>query len=77
LLVDSVPSQGGITDAVHAVEQKYVARGLVVYTLMQEDGGARLYAGAFVTADQSAELIRSLRSAGIKPVLVYRTGSTP
>jgi hypothetical protein len=77
LLVDSVPSQGGITDAVHAAEQKYAARGLVVYSLMQNDGGARLYAGAFVTADQSAELIRSLRVAGLQPVLVYRTGSTP
>ena len=77
LLVDSVPSQGGISDAVHAAEQKYAARGLAVYTLMQNDGGARLYAGAFVTADQSAELIRSLRGAGLQPVLVYRTGSTP
>lgn len=77
LLVDSVASQGGITDAVHAAEQKYGAQGLAVYTLMQNDGGARLYAGAFVTADQSAELIRSLRAAGLQPVLVYRTGSTP
>ena len=77
LLVDSVPSQGGITDAVRAAEQRYAAKGLVVYTLMQDDGGARLYAGAFVTADQSAELIRSLRAAGLQPVLVYRTGSTP
>jgi cell division septation protein DedD len=77
LLVDSVPSQGGITDALRAAEQKYAAKGLVVYALMQDDGGARLYAGAFVTADQSAELIRSLRAAGLQPVLVYRTGSTP
>jgi hypothetical protein len=77
LLVDSVASQGGISDAVHAVEQKYADRKLVVYSLMQDDGSARLYMGAFATADQSAELIRSLRSAGLKPVLVYRTGSTP
>jgi len=77
LLIDSVPSQGGITDAVHAAEVKYAARGLVVYTLMQDDGSARIYAGAFITADQSAELIRSLRAAGLQPVLVYRTGSTP
>jgi hypothetical protein len=77
LLVDSVPSQGGITDAVRALVQKYADRKLVVYTLMQDDGSARLYMGAFATADQSADLIRSLRSAGLKPVLVYRTGSTP
>jgi SPOR domain len=77
LLVDSVPTQGGIVDAVRAAVQKYAARGLPVYTLMQDDGGARIYAGAFVTAAQSAELIKSLRAAGLKPVLVYRTGSAP
>jgi len=57
--------------------QKYEARGLPVYALMQNDGGARLYAGAFARADQSAELIRTLRGAGLNPVLVYRTGSAP
>jgi hypothetical protein len=77
LLVDSVPSQGGIADAIRAAVQKYAARGLPVYTLMQDDGGARIYAGAFTTARQSAELIKSLRAAGLKPVLVYRTGSSP
>lgn len=77
LLVDSVPSQGGIADAIRAAVQKYAARGLPVYTLMQDDGGARIYAGAFATAGQAAELIKSLRAAGLKPVLVYRTGSTP
>lgn len=77
LLVDSVPSQGGIGDAIRAAVQKYAARGLPVYTLMQDDGGARIYAGAFRTASQSAELTKSLRAAGVKPVLVYRTGSTP
>jgi SPOR domain len=77
LLVDSVPSQGGIRDAIRAAVQKYAARGLPVYTLMQNDGGARIYAGAFTTASQSAELTRSLRAAGLQPVLVYRTGSAP
>ena len=77
LLVDSVPSQGGIGDAIRAAVQKYAARGLPVYTLMQNDGGARIYVGAFTTASQSAELIKSLRAAGLEPVLVYRTGSAP
>jgi hypothetical protein len=77
LLIDSVPTQGGITDAVRAAVQKYNARGLSVYPLMQTDGGARLYAGAFATARQSAELMKTLRATGLKPVLVYRTGSTP
>jgi hypothetical protein len=77
LLVDSVPTQGGIVDAVRAAVLKYTARGLPVYALIQENGGARLYAGAFAAADQSAGLIRTLRGAGLKPVLVYRTGSAP
>ena len=77
LLVDSVPTQGGIVDAVRAAVQKYLDRGLPVYALIQDGGGARIYAGAFGTADQSAGLIRTLRTAGLKPALVYRTGSTP
>jgi hypothetical protein len=77
LLVDSVPTQGGIVDAVHAAVQKYTARGLPVYALIQNGGGARIYAGAFATADQSAGLIRTFRGAGLNPVLVYRTGSAP
>ena len=77
LVVDSVPTQGGIVDAVRGAVDKYTARGLPVYALMQNDGGALIYAGAFSRADQSAELIRTLRGAGLKPVLVYRTGSSP
>ncbi len=77
LVVDSVPSQGGITDAVHAALEKYAARGLAVYALMQEDGGAMIYSGAFAGADQSAGLVRTLRGAGLNPVLVYRTGRAP
>jgi hypothetical protein len=77
LVVDSVPSQGGIVDAVRGAVDKYTGRGLAVYALMQNDGGALIYAGAFSRADQSAELIRTLRGAGLKPVLVYRTGSAP
>lgn len=77
LLVDSVSTQGGIADAVRAAVEKYEARGLAIYPLIQDDGGARIYAGAFARADQSAELIRTLRGAGLNPVLVYRTGSAP
>jgi len=77
LVVDSVPTQGGIADAVTAALDKYAERGLQVYALMQDDGGALIYAGAFARADQAAPLIRTLRGAGLKPVLVYRTGSAP
>lgn len=77
LVVDSVASQGGIADSVRATLQRYDARGLTVYALMQDDGGALIYAGAFARADQSAELIRTFRAVGLKPVLVYRTGRAP
>ncbi len=77
LLIDSVPSQGGIVDAVRAAVDKYTARGLTVYALIQDDGGARIFGGAFGALGESAGLIRTLRGAGLKPVLVYRTGSTP
>ena len=77
LVVDSVPTQGGIVDAVRATVQKYTVRGLQVYALMQDDGSALIYAGAFARADQSAELIKTLRGAGLRPMLVYRMGSAP
>jgi cell division septation protein DedD len=77
LLVDSVPTQGGIADSVRATVQRYADRGLTVYALMQDDGGALIYAGAFAKADESPELIRKLRGAGLKPVLVYRKGRAP
>jgi len=77
LLVDSVGTQGGITDAVKAAVGKYLGRGLPVYGLIQQDGGAFLYAGAFENAEQSVELSKSLKTAGLNPRLVYRTGRTP
>jgi hypothetical protein len=77
LLVDSVPYQGGIADSVRATLQRYDGRELPVYALMQDDGGALIYTGAFAKAEESAELIRTFRGAGLKPVLVYRTGRAP
>jgi hypothetical protein len=77
LLVDSVGTQGGIDDAVTTAVRKYRALGLPVYALMQNDGGARLFAGAFDRANDAAELLKTLREAGLQPVLAYRTGRTP
>jgi hypothetical protein len=77
LLVDSVGTQGGIDAAVSAAVRKYTARGLPVYALIQNDGGARLYAGAFDRPNDAGELLKTLRDAGIQPVLAYRTGRTP
>ena len=77
LLVDSIPTQGGIADQIRTALEKYTARGLPVYALIQDDGGAMLYAGAFDTPANAAELLLTLRGAGISPVLVYRIGRTP
>ncbi len=77
LLVDSVESQGGLGDAVTAAVGKYAGQGVSVYPLIQQDGGARLYSGAFARPQDAAELLQTLRAAGLKPVLVYRTGRTP
>lgn len=77
LLVDSVSSQGGMDNAVASAVRKYTAQKLPVYALIQEDGGAKLYAGAFDSAGSAGELLKSLRDAGLQPALVYRTGRTP
>jgi hypothetical protein len=76
LLIDSVDSQGGMSDAVATAVGKYAAQGLSVYPLLQNDGGARLYSGAFERPQDAAELLKTLRAAGLQPVLVYRTGRT-
>jgi hypothetical protein len=77
LQTSGILASGSAGRIIRATVDKYTARGLTVYPLIQDYGGARIFAGAFEAADQSAGLIRSLRSAGLKPVLVYRTGSTP
>ncbi|HUQ99024.1 MAG TPA: hypothetical protein VM166_06180, partial [Gemmatimonadaceae bacterium] len=77
LLVDSVSTQGGIEDAIRAAVGKYRVRRLPVYALVQNQGGALLYAGAFERPEQSAELTRTLRGAGLNPVLAYRIGRAP
>jgi len=77
LLIDSVDSQGGMTDAVATAVGKYAAQGLSVYPLLQNDGNARLYSGAFERPQDAAELLKTLRGAGLEPTLVYRTGRAP
>lgn len=72
LLVDSVTTAGGVATTL----EKYVARGLPVYALLQPGGNALLYAGAFATPADAAVLQDSLSSAGIRSLLVYRKGRT-
>lgn len=53
---------------------RWAARGVPAYALMQLDGSARVYAGAFETSGQAALLAKSLRDLGVAPVLAFRTG---
>jgi SPOR domain len=49
-------------------------RGQPAYALEQANGSAWLLVGAYESVSQSALAVSSIRSAGIKPVLVYRKG---
>lgn len=49
-------------------------RGISAYALRQADGRVTLYTGAHETVKQAAYLGDSLRTQGVKAVLVYRTG---
>jgi hypothetical protein len=75
LLVDSVPSEAAVLSKTRKKIQDYSARGLAVYSLMQRDGSARLYMGAFVKPEQSSLAASAARVAGLSPVLEYRTGT--
>ncbi len=77
LLVDSVPAQAGMTAKVRARVRELGERGVHAYALMQADGSARLYAGAFGNPEQSSLAATALRVAGLTPVLQYRTGRLP
>jgi hypothetical protein len=77
LLVDSVAAQAGMTARVRETIRDLSSRGVHAYALMQEDGSARVYAGAFDRADQSSLAATALRVAGLTPVLEYRKGRIP
>jgi hypothetical protein len=76
-LVDSVPAVAGVTAVVRDKIQSYAGRGIQVYALMQSDGSAKLYTGAFERPEQSSLALSALRVAGLAPVLAYRTGRIP
>lgn len=54
----------------------WAERGVPAYALLQDDGRARIYVGAFETSGQSALLAASLRDLGVAPVVAFRTGRT-
>jgi hypothetical protein len=77
LLVDSIPPQAGMTARVREKIRELAARGVHAYALIQRDGSARVYAGAFDKPEQSSLAATALRVAGLTPVLEYRTGRLP
>jgi hypothetical protein len=74
LRVDSVPSQAAVLSKSQEMVKGYAARGVAAYALMQADGSARIYAGAFQTPEESSLSATALRVAGATPVLEFRTG---
>jgi hypothetical protein len=60
--------------SVAARVSRYRDRGQAVYALLQPDGTARVYAGAFKTPDEALLLADELRANGVSPTLAYRTG---
>ena len=59
-----------------SLHETWQQRGFNTYVLVQNDGSARLLAGAFETTAQAAPLASALRAAGVTPVIAYRTGRT-
>lgn len=74
MLVDSIPAQAGMGSRIREKIQTLAAKDVKAYALMQPDGSARVYAGAFERPDQSSLAATALRVAGLNPVLSYRTG---
>lgn len=61
-------------DSVRAALQNYLGQNVPAYALVQDDGRARVYVGAFETAGQALWYAAELRSRGFTPALAYRTG---
>ena len=61
-------------DSIDTVRARHAAQGVATYPLLQDDGTVRLLAGAFASPDEAMHLAPALRTAGIQPRIVYRTG---
>jgi len=69
-----VVQRGIARDQAPTFVRGYRLKGLPVYALMQEDGTATLYAGAFETREQGSLLLAIFRSGGEEPPIAQRTG---
>lgn len=66
--------EGLSPDVALRVITDYEKRGISAYALKQSDGRVSLFTGAHETVQQARYLADSLRTQGVKAVLVYRTG---
>jgi hypothetical protein len=53
------------------------AQGIPAYALVDRSGLSAVYAGAFVSLDQTVPLAASLHAAGLVPTAAYRVGVAP
>lgn len=66
--------EGLTAEAAPRLIADYEKRGISAYALKQDDGRVSLFTGAHETVQQAAFLADSLKTQGVKAVLVYRTG---
>lgn len=72
LLVDSAAS----AEAAPGVVARHTENGFPAYALIQRDGRAMVYVGAFMRPEEAELFAAELSKAGWRPALVYRTGRT-
>ncbi len=77
LLVDSIGAEAGMSNRIRQKLDSLKNRSVYGYALIQRDGSARIYSGAFERPQQSTLAATALRVAGLTPVLAYRTGRLP
>ena len=74
MVLDSIAPQAGMGSRIREKIQALAAKDVKAYALMQSDGSARVYTGAFERPEQSSLAATALRVAGFIPVLEYRIG---
>lgn len=71
----AVVIQKGVSqDQASMFVRAYLSKGLPVYPLLQSDGSATLYAGAFRGVEQAQPLVTSFKANGDQPTVAIRTG---
>jgi hypothetical protein len=67
-------TKGVAQDQASMFVRAYLSKGLPVYPLLDPDGSASLWAGAFRSVEQAQPLVTSFRANGDQPTVTIRTG---